>query len=331
MTRSSLMLRIIGIDFIILNIHDSSHSNHVYIISSTMYLVFCSTLVMFTSFRQSIMYSAILESFLKESRHIELIYTSHPLWPLQSPASRVPGSESGHPDVALSVLDSSFNPPTKAHLALALLPAPSGPFTAKLLLYSMKNADKAPKTEDATPSQRLQMMVLLAKELQALDVGSQNVAVAVCQEPTFASKSNVLHLFLRQRMRELSSEGTKARLTFLLGYDTLERLFSPRYYGSEQNMDAALRGLLTASGDDSRVLCARRSAGASYLQADSGFLQVAEKYIDSGAVVMTDIGETEKALSSSEVREGVRSGFATWETLVPSSIAAYIKENNLYR
>lgn len=176
-------------------------------------------------------------------------------------------------------------------------------------------------------------MILLAKELQDLDPGSQNIAVAVCQEPTFVSKSNVLHLFLRQRMRELlASEGTvKARLTFLLGYDTLERLFSPRYYGSEQNRDAALRSLLTASGDDSSILCARRSAGASYLQADSGFLQVAAKYIDSGAVVMADIGETEKALSSSEVREGVRSGSATWETQVPSSIAAYIKEHNLYR
>src|SRR4051794_37180912 len=65
------------------------------------------------------------------------------------------------------VLDSSFNPPTVAHRALALIPtgtAASEP-DAMLLLLSVTNADKVPKSGDALPEQRLEMMELVARGL----------------------------------------------------------------------------------------------------------------------------------------------------------------------
>ncbi|KIJ51507.1 hypothetical protein M422DRAFT_244669 [Sphaerobolus stellatus SS14] len=289
-------------------------------------------------------YSAALERVVaKGARHIELIYTSHSTWPL-IPAS-LKSQDVGDDDnvIPLSVLDSSFNPPTNAHLALARLSHPGsqtissvaqGPFAAKLLLYSMKNADKTPKVGDATPSQRLEMMILLAKELQRLgatdsDIGSRNIAVALCQEPTFVGKSAALKHFFQERVASLGSK-KEVQLTFLLGYDTLERLFAPRYYGTEETMKEALRGLLTASGDGSRVLCARRSAGASYSQAENDILEKAAEYIESGAVAVTDIGEMDRALSSSEVRQEIQEDSSNWETKVPAPVAAYIREHHLY-
>ena len=71
----------------------------------------------------------------------------------------------------ISVLDASFNPPTLAHLALAnSLPPQTSPgyppdFDARLLLLSVRNADKQLKPTDATYEQRIEMLVLLAHDL----------------------------------------------------------------------------------------------------------------------------------------------------------------------
>ncbi|KAF8591206.1 Nucleotidylyl transferase [Ramaria rubella] len=280
-------------------------------------------------------YALTLEHFVKDHtlQSVELIYTSHPSWPLP------PHSSTGR-ILNLCVLDSSFNPPTMAHLALACLPflpnssSPSPSFSAKLLLFSIKNADKTLKPGDATPSQRLQMMIFLAHELQRIgeqnaNHSSQNIAVGVCREPTFVGKSAVLLDFFHDRLATLSPS-TNVRLTFLLGFDTLERLFAPRYYSSEDAMKEALRRLLSPSGDDSRIICARRRAGESYAEVDNNIVDIASNFIDSGAVVLTDIGEAERALSSSEVRKNITDASDNWMHKVPESVAAYIKENHLY-
>jgi nicotinamide-nucleotide adenylyltransferase len=175
------------------------------------------------------------------------------------------------------------------------------------------------------------MMVLLARELQeqSADRGSPNIAVAVCQEPTFVGKSAALKPFFHERMISLSSSA-HVRLTFLIGFDTLERLFAPRYYGSEALMKDALGRFFSTSGDDSRVICARRTSGASYSQVDSTVLDAAAEYINSGAVALVDIGEEVRTLSSSEIRDMVRNVSNAWQRKVPSLVAAYIKENSLY-
>lgn len=174
-------------------------------------------------------------------------------------------------------------------------------------------------------------MVLLARELQEQteDRGSPNIAVAVCQEPTFVGKSAVLRLFLHERMIALSTQ-MHAQLTFLLGFDTLERLFSPRYYGCETSMRDALERFFSTSGDNCRIICARRASGVSYPQANIGVLGAAAEYIDSGAVKLTDIGEEERTLSSSEVRKLIWNTSDLWQQKVPRLVAAYIRENDLY-
>jgi nicotinamide-nucleotide adenylyltransferase len=132
-------------------------------------------------------------------------------------------------------------------------------------------------------------------------------------------------------MEELSS-GAKVQLTFLLGYDTLERLFAVKYYGSEENMKQSLRKFLSSQcGDGSRIRCATRSTGASYSQVNKTILQTAAEYIDTGAVVITELEETHQALSSSEVRQDVLAGSVGWEAKVPGTVSNYIREKKLYK
>lgn len=269
---------------------------------------------------------------------VELVWATHPHWPL--PPRRAPTnpnttkSQSHAPfpnrPIRISVLDSSFNPPTLAHLALANSPRPKysnedsnadEKYDAKLLLLSVKNVDKRLKPGDASYVQRLEMMGLLAQDVDTKTVPTSpelsvadglqnlaqdhNVAIAVIDEPTFVGKSKVLTEYLRNRIASLteqasgdsnsetssgahydSSNGrtTQPQLTFIIGLDTLERLFSPRYYApsnqstestmsdadpaaaAEQNMISSLTHMLSppsAGGDDSLIVCARRTSTLS--------------------------------------------------------------------
>lgn len=125
-----------------------------------------------------------------------ILYASHARWPLPL----TPSSTS--PPLTISVLDSSFNPAHLAHLAIANhLPSSAHGPPAHLLLLSSKNVDKEPKAGEASPGQRLEMMRVVAREMERLGRseegaarGAANVAVGVIEdEPTFVGKSRVLN------------------------------------------------------------------------------------------------------------------------------------------
>jgi nicotinamide-nucleotide adenylyltransferase len=239
----------------------------------------------------------LLQKIQRHESAVELVYMSHEHWPFPP----LPIHPQPKPDnIRISVLDSSFNPPTHAHLALAnSLPAryttksPPGSdlasaaeldYDAKLLLLSVRNVDKALKPGDATYEQRLEMMYLLSKCISAptlqfpegrSESGYANVAIAIIDEPTFVGKAAVLRDFLRARIAGLYSALDRktitptasgkisipsARLVFLIGFDTFVRLLSPRYYVSEAAMMDALRLFFSPEGDDCYVVCARRTS-----------------------------------------------------------------------
>ncbi|KAF7791744.1 hypothetical protein EIP86_002768 [Pleurotus ostreatoroseus] len=248
----------------------------------------------------------------------ELVHVPHDRWPLSRASVQSTRQESRA--LKIAVLDSSFNPPTLAHRALASvslsqppynvthappdlgLPSasvasgPSSGFDARLLLLSVRNADKALKPGDATYTQRLQMMTLLAQDIMVEweraqlansegPDGKDNVAVAIIDEPTFVGKSRILHRFFQSRLSYVralhrdaektesapivnnreesfaSSSATYAphpQMSFVVGIDTLERILSPRYYSSEDAMRDSLRQFLSSDGDSSHLVCARR-------------------------------------------------------------------------
>ncbi|KAH9950012.1 Nucleotidylyl transferase [Amylocystis lapponica] len=294
----------------------------------------------------------LIERVQQGASAVELIYTSHGRWPLHStrPAN-------GH-NLRVAVLDSSFNPPTLAHLALASAPSlhplspksdtlpGGGDYDAKLLLLSVRNADKKLAPGDATYVQRLEMMVLLAQDTvansaghilrdQGRGTGEANIAVAIIDEPTFVGKSKALLNFLRLRLTHATPtvEVSNPQLTFLVGMDTLERLFAPRYYGSEEAMLTSLRRFLSAEGDDARVVCARRAMGGSppkEEERERNLMDTIGEFLESNRVAVIDIGEKESAISSTEIRQSLKQGDLKWRTFVTPSIAEYITQQNLY-
>ena len=278
---------------------------------------------------------------------IELIYTSHSRWP--QPHSETIQQHSNRP-LRISILDSSFNPPTLAHLALANSPRPSyieqnsetqdtSGYDAKLFLLSVKNADKSLKAGDATYQQRLEMMLLLSKDvIESQHEAAANVAIAIIDKPTFVEKSSALLDFLQRRL----TNPLPVELTFLVGLDTLERLFSPRYYTSETDMMASLRQFLSAApqGDNSRIVCAKRVSSAQSPEnlEDIPSLALAKEFRESDRIVIIDIGNVVNRYSSSAIRSAIgRFGFGQpvdqdggWKSMVTREIADYIVEQRLY-
>ncbi|KAG9677280.1 Nucleotidylyl transferase, partial [Aureobasidium melanogenum] len=136
----------------------------------------------------------------------------------------------------LFILDSSFNPPSKAHLALAksALHASStkqhqSPYRL-LLLFSTHNADKAPSA--ASFPQRLALMTIFAedllKDLQSAanhkDYVLPTVDIALTTAPYYTDKSLAI-----------SKEGSEhypdsPKHVHLLGFDTITRFFAAKYY-----------------------------------------------------------------------------------------------------
>jgi nicotinamide-nucleotide adenylyltransferase len=264
--------------------------------------------------------SAALSRLQAGTTKVEFIHKPYTSWPYPRPTSHFPtpltGSSTITDDSAfrVAVLDSSFNPPTLAHRALVLLPAAASPSEARLLLLSVRNADKAPRTGDASPKQRIEMMVRLAREVDA--------AVGLVDAPAFVHKAERLHTALPAR----------AQLTFVQGIDTLERFFAPRYYGdgSLEIMHAALQHFFSPDGDDARVICARRSIKLTDPQGESAILESARDWIQAGRITLVDVGNQLQTFSSSEVRAKVHARNDSWRLMVPDGIKEYIEEQSLY-
>jgi nicotinamide-nucleotide adenylyltransferase len=148
-----------------------------------------------------------------------------------------PSSTSTRPSPkTLFILDSSFNPPSRAHLALATcaLQASSTkqhqpPFRL-LLLFSTNNADKAPAA--ASFPQRLALMTIFAQDLlrhlqsTAGDEEYSLPAVDICltTAPYYTDKS----LAISQQAIEHYPDSP--RHVHLLGFDTITRFFAAKYY-----------------------------------------------------------------------------------------------------
>jgi len=126
---------------------------------------------------------------------------------------------------ALLCLSASFNPLTVAHVWLI---REAGRMTSPdevLLLLARANVDKA---VSGLPLER--RLSLLARFVEARPTFS----VAACSQGRFVDKGEAI--------RPHYPTGT--RLTFVVGFDTLVRLFDPKYYADR---DASLSALFKAS------------------------------------------------------------------------------------
>lgn len=184
--------------------------------------------------------SAALKEFQASKSTFRLLQTVHPNNPV--PQAATPSTAT--PPRTLLILDSSFNPPSIAHLTLArtALHKTSNPITTHpgphrlLLLFSTMNADKAPSA--ASFEQRLTLMTIFAADLSsALSCSSEHLCpeidIGVTTAPYYTDKSAAIADSAEGQHWYPTPAGSKpAEHIHLLGFDTLTRIFTPKYYTS---------------------------------------------------------------------------------------------------
>lgn len=189
----------------------------------------------------------------------------------------------------------------------------------------MTNADKKTKPGDATYVQRVEMMCLLAEALG-------QVGIAVVDEPTFAGKAKKLRTSFLQRL-PLQPE---IELYFLLGWDTVTRLFNPRFYrDSEEEMAHTLSEFFKCNW----VVCARRPTGiATAGDEENSFLNLesVRPYYEAGKILVIDLSPSVGPVSSTAVRNIAQTTGVGKDkkerlmTLVPEDVGSYVFERHLY-
>ena len=252
---------------------------------------------------------------------------------------------------ALYVLDSSFNPPTRAHLRIctsALLQDRTTTPKRLLLLLATQNADKAPKP--AAFEQRLAMMKIFAHDLleavksprpdtnaKGLKEGDVTVDVGVTKEGLFMDKASALEQCWGYTY--LDGQGVRKPLeqVHLTGFDTLIRLLDIKYYPSNHNLEP-LEGLfqkhrlrVTRRLDDS---WGSREAQDEYLS----HLREGDREDEGGKAswanridLVDGRKEGEEIISSTKVREATKSqDESALRRLVSNGVARWILDEKLY-
>lgn len=278
------------------------------------------------------------------------------------PQAPKPAIHQAPPQRIVAVLDSSFNPPTRAHLALAL--SSGADVQSIILLLSVRNADKQLKSGDATYAQRLHMMGLLAKGMSSILLDHTttsyianrtpsyvtSIAVAAIDEPTFVGKSTRLLNYLSQTPSSIvppshQSGAVAVRLVFIMGWDTLIRFFNPKYYPSQSEMIELLNKFFNDGEEGSSIVCARRrpsdspnqggSATAAAEDEEISFLasDLVKPWVEKGVVEMIDIGSDESSMSSTTIRNQIAAsrGLGEWGNMTIQSVAEFIQEKSLYK
>lgn len=244
----------------------------------------------------------------------------------------------------LYVLDSSFNPPTRAHLRIctsALLHDRSNAEPKRLLLLlATQNADKAP--QPAAFEQRLAMMGIFAEETvkHMAAEGSREgfvVDVGVTKKARFVDKARVIEEY--GDYFSIDNKGAKKAVeqVHLTGFDTLVRLLDIKYYPPDHNL-APLEGLF----EKHRVRVTRRTGDAwggreeqdeymTKLQRGQMEDKGGKREWVGGIELVEGREEGEDIVSSTKVREACRRRDEVALTkLVTEGVGRWIFDENLY-
>ncbi|CAG8686590.1 759_t:CDS:1 [Ambispora leptoticha] len=288
----------------------------------------------------------------------------------------------------IAVLDSSFNPPTNAHLQLLLksvdtrnlhldseLTSSSGSsnsandneknefpflFDACLLLYSIENANKNKTSShgEANPVDRVLMMESLAYEIHdkysketthpAIAHALKNIATGIASAPRFVDKPDAISHSLSsyyssrnqpQLSSSLSAQSSLPPLTlyFIMGYDTLTRLFDPSYYTD-------MRKELSSFFATNYVIYANRAGFEpqevqQFFKTNEAFQSFRHKILrveSEESVTALSSTRVRRLLSGSKQDEGNQSDVnlevkRLLYEYCPASVADYVLRENLYR
>ena len=202
----------------------------------------------------------------------------------------------------LGVLDASFNPMTLAHARMVEEAQRVCGLDGVLLMLSRANVDK--EVFGADLGQRLAMLVHQTE-------GDPETSVAGCSHARFVDKARAL--------RPLYPAG--ALPYFILGYDTLLRLFDPKYY---TDMEADLNRLFAAC----HIVAANRGESGPEEMRSTMSRPGCRPFADR--VHFIHLPEPYASISSTAVRERRMRGEPILD-LVPSKVAEAIEALGLYR
>ena len=203
---------------------------------------------------------------------------------------------------SLGVLDASFNPPTMAHKELVQNACEALHLDEAALILSRANVDK--EIFGADLGQRLFMLLKWAEAHNHITVGG-------CSHARFVDKAAAL--------RVLYPADTD--IVFILGFDTLERLFDSRYY---KDMSAELTSFFLSS----RIAVSNR--GENDLSSVEAWLKRPECDPFSGRIHPFSISPDAAGMSSTRVRDQYREGVPV-QKMVPDGVAELIAELELYK
>lgn len=229
------------------------------------------------------------------------------------------------------ILDSSFNPPHLGHIQLIQSATGQQNHISSdihnnghlILLLSINNADKAPAP--ASFNQRLDMMNELGQYLlQQSNIPLQGYTILLSKSSRFIDKSHEIN--------QIYPKGVKH---YLLGFDTLIRVFNQKYYS------IPIAEALDEFVSTNRFICLTRDqqidSQLNYLeQLKNGDLGLPIHWGDNIKMIVNDLDTC--SISSSSIRDlykkrgksdGSDESDIAIERTIPG-IRSYILVNNLY-
>ncbi|KAI5954324.1 hypothetical protein KGF54_002099 [Candida jiufengensis] len=264
-----------------------------------------------------------LQEFLASKKDFSILYSSNSVNPFVTSSTE-----------RVYVLDSSFNPPHLAHYALIEeslktnhddIPIEN---ESLLLLLSVKNVDKVhPQPESF--DKRLEMMYYMANHISKNH--PINVSIGVTNHAKFVDKSLSILNYLESQNITIH-QGFK--LTFLIGFDTLIRIFDPKYYLPDK-----LSNSLDHFMKMTDLFCLTRQNEHISIIQQSGYVKDISKgkhdeipkSWSNNIFLLKNLNEDIAQISSSSIRKEIKEGKSNWKLQVLPEIEKYITENNLYK
>jgi nicotinic acid mononucleotide adenylyltransferase len=201
----------------------------------------------------------------------------------------------------LGVLDSSFNPPTQAHVRMLELAKQKEDFDLNLLLLAKQNVDKTVFGESL--EHRVLMMESLAESIP-------DTAVGMTAHGRFVDKAKALK----------SLFGKECEIHFILGFDTVVRLFDSKYY---DDMNAALSELF---GLASVIFFNRQGYSAADTEE---FLLTPDVRDYSESLVFIELEAEYAAMSSTDARSALETQQPA-EALIPKGVLKMVRKRGFY-
>jgi nicotinate (nicotinamide) nucleotide adenylyltransferase len=201
------------------------------------------------------------------------------------------------PGQRLGVFSGSFDPLTRAHVRMMEQAIAEHGLAEVMLVLDKVNVDKR-EVCGASLAERLGM-------LRRFAAGRHRLSAAASSHGRFVDKANAL--------RAIYPEGTE--ITFIVGFDTLVRVFDPRYYSDpEAELEELFRlsRFTVANRGEATVADVRR-----WLERPA-----CRPFVDR--IHLTELDPFLARISSSEVRARIERGQPVAE-LIPSEIVPLIR------